>query len=91
MSDMLDEARVAFARSRRETQNHETDPFVAAAAYAQVAATLAVAEELRGLREDLPGALRAGLLEALGDGSALDKLLRPVQDIGEALAAGRAR
>lgn len=49
-----------------------------------VIAQLAVAEELRALRECLPGAL----LEALGDSSHLDKLVRAVRELDGTLSSG---
>lgn len=52
-----------------------------ASAYAQVA----VAAELRALREELPGAARGALLEALGDDSHLDKLVVVLRDLPDAV------
>jgi hypothetical protein len=80
MADMLTEAKVAYVKLRDapSTVESETRDLIMEA---QVAATLAVAEELSKLREALPAALRGALLEALGDDSHLDKLVGVLRDL----------
>jgi hypothetical protein len=60
------------------------NPPNAAGELAIAGAALAVAYELRALREALPGAL----LDALGDDSHLDKAVRVLRDLPDAVATG---
>jgi hypothetical protein len=84
MADMLTEAKVAYVKlgDAPSTVESETRDLIMEA---QVAATLAVAEELSKLREALPAALRDALLEALGDDSYLNTLALVLRELPDAV------
>lgn len=77
MSDMLTEAKVLYVglANAASTPDSETRDLIAEA---QVAATLAVAAEVRSLREVVH--------EVLGDDSHLDGLKRRVADVAEEIS-----